>query len=46
MSSPFDAAQNMASIWMDFANKMGTAGMAFSPESDRPEGGKLVVDGS
>jgi hypothetical protein len=42
MSSPFEAAQTMANIWMDFANKMGTSGMAFSPEADPPEAGKQV----
>ena len=41
MSSPFDAAQTMANIWMDFATKIGNAGMP-SPESGPPEAAKQV----
>src|SRR3954462_13916115 len=40
MSSPFDAAQTMANIWMDFATKISTAGL--SPESDPPQAAKQV----
>jgi len=42
MSSPFDAAQSMANIWLDFASKMGTSGAAFSPEAGPPEAAKQV----
>src|SRR4029079_6146309 len=42
MSSPFDAAQQLTGMWMDFATKMSTAGVAFSPDSDPPEAGKQV----
>ena len=42
MSSPFDAAQSMAKIWLDFASKMGTSGAAFSPEAGPPEAARQV----
>ena len=41
MSSPFDAAQTMANIWMDFATKMTTAAVP-SPEAGPPEAAKQV----
>jgi hypothetical protein len=39
MSSPFDAAQTMANIWLDFASKIGSASIP-SPESGPPEAAK------
>jgi hypothetical protein len=40
MSSPFDAAQTMANIWLDSLARMSTAAMAGQPEAGPVEAGQ------